>query len=108
MALLVTVLYLKTLLLASSFSFIYILLIKRRYLSWIFVKWKGYISRLKFDFSIYYFSKGSLIITYIFSVFIPSVEKQLVEEVRKNDTLIIVGETGSGKTTRKLLYPCFW
>jgi len=30
-----------------------------------------------------------------------SVEKRLVEEVRKNDTLIIVGETGSGKTTRK-------
>lgn len=29
------------------------------------------------------------------------VEKRLVEEVRKNDTLIIVGETGSGKTTRK-------
>uniref|UniRef100_A0ACD5Y679 Uncharacterized protein n=1 Tax=Avena sativa TaxID=4498 RepID=A0ACD5Y679_AVESA len=31
---------------------------------------------------------------------IASVEKKLVEEVRKNDTLIIVGETGSGKTTR--------
>ena len=31
------------------------------------------------------------------------VEKRLVEEVRKNDTLIIVGETGSGKTTRELL-----
>ncbi|XP_076943543.1 pre-mRNA-splicing factor ATP-dependent RNA helicase DEAH10-like [Bidens hawaiensis] len=30
---------------------------------------------------------------------IASVEKRLVEEVRKNDTLIIVGETGSGKTT---------
>ena len=30
-----------------------------------------------------------------------SVEKRLVEEVRKNDTLIIVGETGSGKTTRE-------
>ncbi|XP_043698039.1 pre-mRNA-splicing factor ATP-dependent RNA helicase DEAH10-like [Telopea speciosissima] len=28
------------------------------------------------------------------------VEKQLVEEVRKNDTLIIVGETGSGKSTQ--------
>ncbi|XP_042499763.1 pre-mRNA-splicing factor ATP-dependent RNA helicase DEAH10 [Macadamia integrifolia] len=27
-------------------------------------------------------------------------EKQLVEEVRKNDTLVIVGETGSGKTTQ--------
>ncbi|KAM7481062.1 hypothetical protein LguiB_005645 [Lonicera macranthoides] len=31
---------------------------------------------------------------------IASVEKQLVEEVRNNDTLIIVGETGSGKTTQ--------
>ncbi|KVH96593.1 DNA/RNA helicase, ATP-dependent, DEAH-box type, conserved site-containing protein [Cynara cardunculus var. scolymus] len=30
---------------------------------------------------------------------IASVEKRLVEEVRKNDILIIVGETGSGKTT---------
>jgi len=27
------------------------------------------------------------------------VEKRLVEEVQKNDVLIIVGETGSGKTT---------
>lgn len=32
------------------------------------------------------------------------VEKRLVEEVQKNDILIIVGETGSGKTTRK--YAC--
>uniref|UniRef100_A0A0E0L8V4 RNA helicase n=1 Tax=Oryza punctata TaxID=4537 RepID=A0A0E0L8V4_ORYPU len=31
---------------------------------------------------------------------IASVEKRLVEEVRKNDTLIVVGETGSGKTTQ--------
>ncbi|KAL6010484.1 hypothetical protein ACLOJK_000917 [Asimina triloba] len=30
---------------------------------------------------------------------IASVEKRIVEEVRKHDTLIIVGETGSGKTT---------
>lgn len=30
-----------------------------------------------------------------------SVEKRLIEEVHKNDVLIIVGETGSGKTTRK-------
>ena len=30
-------------------------------------------------------------------------EKRLIEEVQKNDILIIVGETGSGKTTRKLL-----
>nr|XP_009598983.1 pre-mRNA-splicing factor ATP-dependent RNA helicase DEAH10-like isoform X1 [Nicotiana tomentosiformis]XP_016489290.1 PREDICTED: pre-mRNA-splicing factor ATP-dependent RNA helicase DEAH10-like [Nicotiana tabacum] len=32
---------------------------------------------------------------------IAAVERRLVEEVRNNDTLIIVGETGSGKTTRK-------
>ncbi|KAL3511034.1 hypothetical protein ACH5RR_030435 [Cinchona calisaya] len=31
---------------------------------------------------------------------IASVEKRLVEEARNNDTLIIVGETGSGKTTQ--------
>ncbi|KAJ6853368.1 pre-mRNA-splicing factor ATP-dependent RNA helicase DEAH10 [Iris pallida] len=31
---------------------------------------------------------------------IAAVEKRLVDEVRKNDTLIIVGETGSGKTTQ--------
>ncbi|XP_058108764.1 pre-mRNA-splicing factor ATP-dependent RNA helicase DEAH10 [Magnolia sinica] len=31
---------------------------------------------------------------------IASVEKRIVEEVRKNDILIIVGETGSGKTTQ--------
>ncbi|KAJ0880790.1 putative RNA helicase [Helianthus annuus] len=30
----------------------------------------------------------------------PSLQKRLVEEVWKNDTLIIVGETGSGKTTQ--------
>nr|XP_009598984.1 pre-mRNA-splicing factor ATP-dependent RNA helicase DEAH10-like isoform X2 [Nicotiana tomentosiformis] len=30
---------------------------------------------------------------------IAAVERRLVEEVRNNDTLIIVGETGSGKTT---------
>lgn len=30
-----------------------------------------------------------------------AVEKRLLEEVSKNDVLIIVGETGSGKTTRK-------
>uniref|UniRef100_I1Q087 RNA helicase n=2 Tax=Oryza glaberrima TaxID=4538 RepID=I1Q087_ORYGL len=34
---------------------------------------------------------------------IASVEKRLIEEVRKNDTLIVVGETGSGKTTRKFV-----
>uniref|UniRef100_A0A1J3FDM9 RNA helicase n=1 Tax=Noccaea caerulescens TaxID=107243 RepID=A0A1J3FDM9_NOCCA len=31
---------------------------------------------------------------------IASVEKRLIEEVHKNDVLIIVGETGSGKTTQ--------
>ncbi|KAI9111956.1 hypothetical protein K1719_017646 [Acacia pycnantha] len=31
---------------------------------------------------------------------IASVEKRLVEDVRKHDILIIVGETGSGKTTQ--------
>lgn len=30
-----------------------------------------------------------------------SVKERLVEEVKKNNTLIVVGETGSGKTTRK-------
>lgn len=28
-------------------------------------------------------------------------EKRLLEEIKNNDVLIIVGETGSGKTTRK-------
>ncbi|XVF03183.1 hypothetical protein REPUB_Repub04eG0239200 [Reevesia pubescens] len=31
---------------------------------------------------------------------IASVERRLIEEVRKHDILIIVGETGSGKTTQ--------
>ncbi|XP_020099190.1 pre-mRNA-splicing factor ATP-dependent RNA helicase DEAH10-like isoform X3 [Ananas comosus] len=31
---------------------------------------------------------------------VASVEKWIVEEVKKNDTLIVVGETGSGKTTQ--------
>ncbi|KAK9083500.1 hypothetical protein Scep_029971 [Stephania cephalantha] len=35
-----------------------------------------------------------------FTLLIFSVEKRLVEEVRKHETLIIVGETGSGKTTQ--------
>jgi HrpA-like RNA helicase len=34
---------------------------------------------------------------------IGSVQKRLVDEVMKNHTLIIVGETGSGKTTRKFV-----
>ncbi|XP_073013708.1 pre-mRNA-splicing factor ATP-dependent RNA helicase DEAH10 [Typha latifolia] len=37
---------------------------------------------------------------------IASVEKRIVEEVRKNDILIIVGETGSGKTTQLPQYLC--
>lgn len=36
------------------------------------------------------------------SVYLNTVEKRLIEEVQNNDILIIVGETGSGKTTRKL------
>lgn len=32
------------------------------------------------------------------------VEKRLVDEVRSHDILIIVGETGSGKTTRKFSF----
>lgn len=32
------------------------------------------------------------------------VEKRLMDEVRSHNILIIVGETGSGKTTRKLLF----
>lgn len=32
------------------------------------------------------------------------VQKRLMDEVRSHDILIIVGETGSGKTTRKFLY----
>lgn len=37
---------------------------------------------------------------------IASVEKRLVEEVQKNDILIIVGETGSGKTTQLPQFLC--
>jgi HrpA-like RNA helicase len=36
------------------------------------------------------------------------VEKRLVEEVRKNGTLIVVGETGSGKTTRECWHCVFF
>jgi HrpA-like RNA helicase len=32
---------------------------------------------------------------------IASVAEKLVEHVKKNDTLVVIGETGSGKTTRK-------
>ncbi|KQK19180.1 hypothetical protein BRADI_1g46780v3 [Brachypodium distachyon] len=39
---------------------------------------------------------------------IASVEKRLVEEVKKNDTLIVVVETGSGKTTCKCVAVFFF
>ncbi|KAH0635527.1 hypothetical protein KY289_035442 [Solanum tuberosum] len=39
---------------------------------------------------------------------IAAVERRLVEEVRNNDTLIIVGETGSGKTTQLPQYLFKW
>ncbi|XP_021910350.1 pre-mRNA-splicing factor ATP-dependent RNA helicase DEAH10 [Carica papaya] len=47
-----------------------------------------------------YFARRQKILQQRKSLPIASVEKRLVEEVRKNDTLIIVGETGSGKTTQ--------
>lgn len=53
-----------------------------------------------------------VMMTFLLFVFGFLVEKRLVEEVRKNDTLIIVGETGSGKTTREsrsismCFFPC--
>lgn len=38
-----------------------------------------------------------------------TVEGLLVGHVRKNETLVVIGETGSGKTTRKLVsVVCFW
>ncbi|XP_030956887.1 pre-mRNA-splicing factor ATP-dependent RNA helicase DEAH10 isoform X5 [Quercus lobata] len=46
------------------------------------------------------FSRKQKIAQHRKSLPIASVEKRLVDEVRKNDTLIIVGETGSGKTTQ--------
>lgn len=39
---------------------------------------------------------------------IAAVERRLVEEVRNNETLIIVGETGSGKTTQLPQYLFKW
>ena len=42
------------------------------------------------------------------AVIVVAVEKRLVEEVRKNGTLIVVGETGSGKTTRKCYHCVFF
>lgn len=32
-----------------------------------------------------------------------AVESKLVALVRKNETLVVIGETGSGKTTRKCI-----
>ncbi|GLT27624.1 hypothetical protein SLA2020_026080 [Shorea laevis] len=46
------------------------------------------------------FSRRQKILQHRKSLPIASVEKRLVDEVRKNNTLIIVGETGSGKTTQ--------
>jgi hypothetical protein len=40
-----------------------------------------------------------------------TVAEKLVEHVKKNDTLVVIGETGSGKTTRKStwdLLPIHW
>ncbi|XP_062162694.1 pre-mRNA-splicing factor ATP-dependent RNA helicase DEAH10 [Alnus glutinosa] len=46
------------------------------------------------------FSRKQKIAEHRKSLPIASVEKRLVDEVRNNNTLIIVGETGSGKTTQ--------
>lgn len=46
------------------------------------------------------FSKRQTLAQHRKSLPIASVDKRLVEEVQKHDTLIIVGETGSGKTTQ--------
>ncbi|KAK6931345.1 Helicase, C-terminal [Dillenia turbinata] len=46
------------------------------------------------------FAKRQKILQHRKSLPIASVERRLVEEVQNNDTLIIVGETGSGKTTQ--------
>ncbi|KAJ3699110.1 hypothetical protein LUZ61_002815 [Rhynchospora tenuis] len=48
----------------------------------------------------HFIARRQLILQQRKSLPIASVEKRLVEEVRKNDTLIVVGETGSGKTTQ--------
>ena len=36
-----------------------------------------------------------------------AVEKELISEVKDSDTLVIVGETGSGKTTRECPFVSF-
>ncbi|PIA46633.1 hypothetical protein AQUCO_01500283v1 [Aquilegia coerulea] len=46
------------------------------------------------------YAKRQKLLKHKASLPIASVEKRLVEEVQKHDTLIIVGETGSGKTTQ--------
>lgn len=46
------------------------------------------------------YAKRETLLQHRASLPIASVEKRLVEEVQKHDTLIIVGETGSGKTTQ--------
>ncbi|KAG6556147.1 hypothetical protein Mapa_002088 [Marchantia paleacea] len=46
------------------------------------------------------FSRRSEILEQRRSLPIASAAKKLVEEVQKNDTLIVIGETGSGKTTQ--------
>ncbi|XP_015895188.2 pre-mRNA-splicing factor ATP-dependent RNA helicase DEAH10 [Ziziphus jujuba] len=46
------------------------------------------------------FSRRQKILQHRKSLPIASVERRLIEEVRNNDILIIVGETGSGKTTQ--------
>ncbi|CAL9159030.1 unnamed protein product [Musa hybrid cultivar] len=51
-------------------------------------------------------ARRQLILQHRKSLPIASVERRLVEEVRKNDTLIIVGETGSGKTTQLPQFLC--
>ncbi|KAM7267059.1 hypothetical protein ACFE04_009225 [Oxalis oulophora] len=47
-----------------------------------------------------FYSRKQKILEQKKSLPIASVEKRLIEEVSKNDILIIVGETGSGKTTQ--------
>ncbi|KAF5184258.1 Atp-dependent rna helicase dhx8, partial [Thalictrum thalictroides] len=46
------------------------------------------------------YAKRQKLLQHRASLPIASVEKRLIEEVQKHDTLIIVGETGSGKTTQ--------
>ncbi|KAF5790767.1 putative RNA helicase [Helianthus annuus] len=53
---------------------------------------------------LYVFSVYNVKLCLLIIFLICIVEKRLVEEVWKNDTLIIVGETGSGKTTQLSQY----